>query len=539
MKKIFYSAILPLIFFAFVNNAAAQLNPGEVVLNEIVMAAPGTDSQTGCEYVELRGIPNVGVGNYTYLDIEGDAEQNIGTINYKRSLEGVAVGENGLIVITGAGNCRSFDTQSTVIVDPGFQSNFSTRNNGTNTFAVFSGQTDFQPGQDADLDNDGIIDQLNLTLFDGIAVKDGNADANADVYHQTTALLPRRPSTPSGEAVNAATRVCGENIRNQTDAWYYGDLDAAANTVQYNPSVNTRSAAFPANGKLTPGAKDSGGHCRLAFQSFRYGQGEIYAIDTDGANQIRLTANNWEDWDAALSADGAKIVFASSRTKGKKNFDIYSMNADGTNQIQLTNAAAHEDSPAFSPNGGKIVFRRIVAGQSEIFIMNANGSNQTRLAAGSFPSFSPNGLKIVFSSLRDGSSEIYSMNVDGTDQIRLTDNRENNIYPSFSPDGQSIVFVRENAALGNSDIYSMNADGTNQIRLNADVYRDFRPVRLYGAGRIAFLSDRFNNFNSEIFIMRPGENQLINLNRCLKCGRGLFGKQIEWLDFHGFGSRSY
>lgn len=540
MKKLLYSTIwLIVIFLGFNKWVAAQLNAGEIVLNEIVMAAPGIDAQTGCEYVELRGVPNVAAGNYTYIDIEGDVEQNVGTINYLRSLQGITAGANGLIVITGGSNCQQFDAQSTVIADANFQSTFSTKNNGTNTFAVFSGQTNYQRGQDADVNNDGALDQPNLSVFDGIAVRDSNAGANADVHFQPSVLLPRRPGTPAGQAVNAATRFCNENVRNALDSWYYGDLDAVPNSVQYNPSLNTRSVIFPRSGRLTPGAKDAGGHCRIAFHSFRGGTGEIYAVDTDGANQIRLTVNTSEDWDAALSADGAKIAFAGNRNGGEKKFDIYSMNSDGGSQVRLTTDAAYEDSPAFSPDGRKIVFRRIASQQPEIFIMNADGTNQARLTDGGFPSFSPDGAKIVYASVRDGNSEIYSMNADGTNQVRLTNNQGNDSYPSYSPDNQKIIFTSDRETGGNFGIYSMNTDGSNRTRLFADGNYDFRPVRLFGGAKIAFLSDRFNNFNSEVFILRLGENKLINLNRCLKCRRNMFVKNVAWFDLHIAGSHLF
>jgi len=535
MKNRFFWTLWLTVFLTSAINTEAQLNSGELVLNEIVMMAPGIDVQTGCEYVELRGIPNVVTENYTYLDIEGDIEQNVGTINYLRSLHGVKTGTNGLIIITGTGICHTLDPQSTIVVDADFQSIFSTRNNGSNTFAVFSGKANYQRGQDADVNNDGLLDQSNLNVFDGISVRDDNAVTNGDIVFQPAVLLPRRPGTPVGQSINAATRICGENSRNALASWYYGDLDVVPSNVQYNPSTATRSAIFPRSGRLTPGAKDAGGHCRIAFHSFRHnGSGEIYSIDTDGENQMRLTNNAWEDWDAALSADGAKIAFAGNHNDVQENFDIYSMNSDGTGQIRLTTNSTYEDSPTFSPDGGKIAFRRIVSNKSEIFIMNANGSNQTRLTEGGFPSFSPDGTKIVFAALRTGSSEIYSMNADGTNQIRLTENQFNDSYPSFSPDGQIIIFTsNRDSANGSSDIFSMNANGTDQIRSTTeDENFDFRPLRLYGGERIAFLSNRYNNFNAEIFIMRSGENQFTNLNRCRKCRRNLFLNNTHWSTLH-------
>ena len=70
---------------------------------------------------------------------------------------------------------------------------------------------------------------------------------------------------------------------------------------------------------------------------------------------------------------------------------------------------------------------------------------------------------IVFSSIRDGNEEIYVMNADGSNQINLTDNPARDIIPSWSPDGTMIAFSSDRS--GNDEIYVMNADGSNQINL--------------------------------------------------------------------------
>lgn len=75
-------------------------------------------------------------------------------------------------------------------------------------------------------------------------------------------------------------------------------------------------------------------------------------------------------------------------------------------------------------NSQLIVFVSLRNGNYQIYIMNANGSGQTRLtnnaANDTTPSLSRDGTKIVFNSNRDGNDEIYTMNVDGSNQTRLT-----------------------------------------------------------------------------------------------------------------------
>ena len=127
-------------------------------------------------------------------------------------------------------------------------------------------------------------------------------------------------------------------------------------------------------------------------------------------------------------------------------------------------------APSWSPDGTKIAFESgidDVVYNYEIYVMNADGSNQTNLTNNSsqdkYPTWSPDGSKIAFYSMRDGNDEIYVMNADGSNQTRLTNNSDSDKYPLWSPDGSKIAFLK--VMYPNWDIYVMNADGSNQTRL--------------------------------------------------------------------------
>lgn len=100
--------------------------------------------------------------------------------------------------------------------------------------------------------------------------------------------------------------------------------------------------------------------------------------------------------------------------------------------------------PAWSPDGAKIVFYSDRDGASEIYVMNADGPGQTRLTNNPsqdlLPALSPDGAKIAFVSNRDGTDlwdpsahEIYVMNADGSNQTRLTNNTWADSSPTWSP----------------------------------------------------------------------------------------------------------
>ena len=86
------------------------------------------------------------------------------------------------------------------------------------------------------------------------------------------------------------------------------------------------------------------------------------------------------------------------------------------------------------------------------------------------PSFSSDGSRIAFDSDRDGNLEIYVMDADGSNQTRLTETEAVDSHPFFSPVADRIAFYsnRDNPESENMDIYVMDADGGNVTRLTDD-----------------------------------------------------------------------
>ena len=209
----------------------------------------------------------------------------------------------------------------------------------------------------------------------------------------------------------------------------------------------------------------------------------IYVMNADGSGQTRLTNVPGGEWDYHYSPDwspdGSKIAFQFSTDEilnsGSSNWEIYVINADGTGQANLTNDPSSDEHPAWSPDGAKIAFMSRRDGNGEIYVMNSDGSGQTNLtnypgSPGSgisgydeTPTWSPDGAKIAFTSMRDGDREIYVMNADGSGQTRLTNNPAEDSQPAWSPDGSKIAFTSYRD--GYHEIYVMNTDGSGQVNI--------------------------------------------------------------------------
>jgi len=223
---------------------------------------------------------------------------------------------------------------------------------------------------------------------------------------------------------------------------------------------------------------------------------------------INLTKNKADDEYPAWSPDGQKIAFDSDSSG---NSEIYMMNADGSNPINLTKNKAIDNRPAWSADGKKIAFFSDRDGNYEVYVMNADGSNPINLTnnkANDYrPAWSADGQKIVFMSNRDGNYEIYVMSADGSNPINLTKNKEDDFDPAWSADGQKIAFMSTRD--GNFDIYVMNADGSNQINLTNNPANDEFPAWSTDGQKIVFMSNRDGNY--EIYVMNTDGSNPINL----------------------------
>jgi Tol biopolymer transport system component len=253
---------------------------------------------------------------------------------------------------------------------------------------------------------------------------------------------------------------------------------------------------------------------KIAFQSNRDGNDEIYVMAANGSDQTRLTNDPAADTRPSWSPAGDKIAFTSNRDG---NGEIYVMNADGTDVARLTNDPANDRQPAWSTNR-RIAFTSDRTGNDEIFTMDESGSGVTNLtqnpAQDNNPNWSgTNGVStdtdIVFQSDRDGNDEIYKITSAGT-ATRLTNEPAHDGGPAWSAVESDIAF--DSTRDGNAEVYRMSSTGGSPQRLTTNSQTDANPAWSPDGQKIAF--ERGANFNNfEIYSMSAaggGETNLTN-----------------------------
>ncbi len=259
---------------------------------------------------------------------------------------------------------------------------------------------------------------------------------------------------------------------------YYFDWDGANPTKISNHKNLSRSPAWSPDGTT------------IAYTAYviigKNGQNSPQIITYDiTKNRARLlTSKAGNNSGANFSPDG-QFVYLTSSAEG--NNDIYKISATTGEVIQrLTKGplGALNVEPAVSPDGSQIAFASDRAGNTALYVMNADGTNVKRLTQfkefANAPSWSPDGKQIAFAGQDDGTFDIFVINADGSNLKRITQGikkengrRAKNEYPSFSSDGRYIMYTSDRT--GKNQIYITNIHGTADFRITNDDFNYYSP----------------------------------------------------------------
>ena len=207
--------------------------------------------------------------------------------------------------------------------------------------------------------------------------------------------------------------------------------------------------------------------------------------------------------------------------------DIFSANRDGSNLKQLTDAPGYDAEASYSPDGKRIVFCSLrdaypksqlsakdlkqlevdPAYFGEIYIMNADGSDQVRLTDSpgydGGPFFTPDGQHIVWRHFTpDGSqADIYTMRIDGSNILRLTDFDSMSWAPYFHPSGAYAIFASNKLGFSNFELYLVDSRGRHQpVRVTTTDGFDGLPVFSPGGNQLCWTSNRNSQEVSQLYL---------------------------------------
>jgi TolB protein len=246
------------------------------------------------------------------------------------------------------------------------------------------------------------------------------------------------------------------------------------------------------------------------------------------ANPRRFAHTIWDEmYKQQLQGRGVartRLTFSSDRDaerlKGPVNRDvqeIYLADYDGANPRKVTNTRTLNITPTWSPDsqviaytsyrpsGGMGTFQDIVlshinTGARE---MPANGNPQKQ---NFLPIWSPDGSRIAFTTTRDGNSEIYVMNKDGSGLRRMTNHPAIDVSPTWSPSGNQLAWVSDRTGTGR--IYIMNADGTGQrVLINEEAYRPTWSSEPFN--EIAYAARTGPGYDIKVYSFQTGESRRI------------------------------
>jgi Tol biopolymer transport system component len=332
-----------------------------------------------------------------------------------------------------------------------------------------------------------------------------------------------------------------------------GDVSAAAGETNFLSQV--RQLTF--EGRRAGEGYFSADGRKLVFQSEREPQNpfyQIYTLDLETGESVRVSPGTGKTTCAFLRPGSGEVLFASThldpqaltkqkdelefRASGKQrryawdydeHMDLFVAGGDGSSIRRLTDAPGYDAEGSYSPDGRLVVFcslrdayptnalsvelvQRFSVDPSyfgELYLMNADGSNQRRLTRtpgyDGGPFFSADGRRIIWRRFDDKglAADVYTMATDGTDERRLTEFGAMSWAPYFHPSGDYVIFTANKLGFGNFELFLVDSAGTKEpVRVTATDGFDGLPVFSPDGTQLCWTSSRSPDGKSQLFMAR-------------------------------------
>lgn len=194
-----------------------------------------------------------------------------------------------------------------------------------------------------------------------------------------------------------------------------------------------------------------GGGGKIAYASDSSGMPQIYYLQTNNGIITKVTDMPEGACQPDWSPDGKRLIFISPCDANKDYYpgaSLYIVNIDGTGMLPLPTMSGGDFDPAWSPDGKQIAFTSLRNnGRIQLYMLNLEDNSVKPLSEKYIfdmqPAWSRDGKKIIFISTRRGNPQIWVMDADGSNQKLFSHSIGlKNYHPSWTPDGVSVVFTQ-------------------------------------------------------------------------------------------------
>jgi Tol biopolymer transport system component len=256
------------------------------------------------------------------------------------------------------------------------------------------------------------------------------------------------------------------------DRW---DINSGPSS-QMAAQISAKARKFPIQRRFSSSMKLATGIAAIAVLAFAMN----FIISQ--LQSASITTTNIDN-DTPSAHQGEPVGLLAFTFKQNGNLEIYTIQPDGSGQTNITNDPANDSYPFWSPDGRHIAFESDRAGSSQIYLMDADGSNVQQLTEGEgdysldangFSPWSPDGSKLIVSNMPSGGKtfDLHILDIATKITTPLTAEPGEYILSSWSSDGTHIAFIASQTGRFAADLFVVGSDGSHLVKVTETLPSD-------------------------------------------------------------------